>query len=320
MSVRNGGPFLRESMESIFRQDYPDLEIIVVDDGSDDATPLVLSEYRQRDSRLRVLTNTSSRGLPASLNRAIDAARGFYLARMDADDLSLPDRIRVQVDFMQQHGDVGILGGWVRIIGTGEIWRSPEFHEQIHANLPFANQLFHPTVMFRASVFAAGARYSENFANAQDYELWTRLSSRVRFHNLQRVLLDYRLGINSATGEFENTPLSRQKQFVLQAQKAFLSSFPGLKRPHVEALLDVAGQRRMSLREIRFAIGGLRVIEETLLPSARTRDLMRREFSRRYRSILRRFSGRNVINALSIPYAGAWRNWKRVTEAFLKIS
>src|SRR5260370_151977 len=116
MSVFNGEAFLPQALESILGQTFGDFEFIIIDDGSTDTTAQILSDYAKQDERVRVF-NQGNKGRAASLNDGIDLARAEYIARMDADDIALPHRLKEQIRFMERHPEVGLLGGAVELIG-----------------------------------------------------------------------------------------------------------------------------------------------------------------------------------------------------------
>jgi glycosyltransferase involved in cell wall biosynthesis len=193
MPVHNGASYLAEAMGSILGQTFSDFELLVVDDGSTDATPSILDACR--DSRLAVHRNERNLGLVASLNWGLDHAKGEYIARMDADDVSLPNRLERQVDFLRRTPRTGLCGTWFRMFGAA---RSPTVRPLIRAE-DMAAQLFHesplahPSVMFRRALFDRHAlRYSHEYPHAEDFELWTRVSQVAELANLPEVLLLYR--------------------------------------------------------------------------------------------------------------------------------
>ena len=148
MSVYNGGPFLGQAIESILGQSHSDFEFIVIDDGSSDDSADTIASYR--DARLRVVRHTENAGLATRLNEGFALASGRYIARMDADDVSLPNRLARQIKFMKAHAYVGACGTWVDVAGDGvnQRWEYPASHKAIHARLLFDCAMAHPTVMF----------------------------------------------------------------------------------------------------------------------------------------------------------------------------
>jgi glycosyl transferase family 2 len=196
MAVRDGGPYLPQAVDSILAQTFTDFEFVIIDDGSTDATPEVLQRYQQADSRVRV-HHQEHAGLTASLNRGCGRARGAYLARMDADDIAFPARLGRQVEFLDQHPQVALVGSAVvRIDELGrEIKRSecPTSHSEIVRALAQYNCFTHPTVMLRRDMLEAVGGYREAYRQAQDYDLWLRLAERHELANLADPLLYYRV-------------------------------------------------------------------------------------------------------------------------------
>ena len=196
MSVYNSEQYLEDAIESILGQTFHDFEFIIIDDGSSDSTPYILARYQQRDPRILVHRFDNNCGLSTAMNLGIRHAPGENIARMDADDISLPQRLEKQVAFMDEHKEVDLCGAWMQTIGENEgtIWGYPQQHEAIHAHMLFANSFGHPAVMWRAAVFIQlGLLYDENIRFAQDYELWSRALLCARVANLGEVLVLYRI-------------------------------------------------------------------------------------------------------------------------------
>lgn len=180
MSAFNAEGTLTETLESLLSATFSDWEAIIVDDASEDGTGSILNEWSQRDRRIRILTNEENIGLAASLNRAIEASDGEYMARLDADDLNLPKRFTMQVDLLNANRHVGIVGtGRYSISAERRVLRyhSPNCPTacipwRILWGVPFA----HPSVMLRRSVLEEHRlRYNPEFRLCQDFELWSRL-------------------------------------------------------------------------------------------------------------------------------------------------
>ena len=198
MSIYNSETFMDESIRSILQQDYKNLEIIIVDDGSTDSTLERLRLYN--DERIVIVENECNIGLAASLNKAIQIANGKYIARMDADDICLKKRFVVQVGFLENNPQVDICGSYIsRIDNNGRVFkkksRAPKLNSKIKASTIFSPCLFHPTVLFRAkTLISKQIKYDESFMRAQDFELWSRLvfDNEIIFHNISQVLLKYR--------------------------------------------------------------------------------------------------------------------------------
>ena len=195
MSAFNGDAFLAEAVESILAQTVTDFEFIIIDDGSTDKTPEILSMYAKRDARVRVFQQ-ENRGRAESLNRGIELSRSRYIARMDADDIALPDRLNEQVNFLVHHPEVGLLGGAYELVtGSGRLRtvRPPLDDPHIRTLMLRFNPICHPTVMMRKDLVLASGGYRKALLDADDYDLWLRIGERSRLANLDKVVLQYRL-------------------------------------------------------------------------------------------------------------------------------
>jgi glycosyltransferase involved in cell wall biosynthesis len=194
MPAFNSEQYIREAIESILGQSYSDFELLVVDDHSTDSTADIVREYCERDARIRALRNEGVKGIVGALNTGLALARGEYIARMDADDVSLPTRLERQHDFLEEHHDISVCGTNMELFGAQQfVWRLPQDHEAIRAGLIFTVLIAHATVMMRKTALEEyHYRYDADYGYAEDYELWSRLSERYRFANLPDVLYRYR--------------------------------------------------------------------------------------------------------------------------------
>jgi hypothetical protein len=196
MPVRNGERYLAHAVDSILAQTCPDFELVIIDDGSTDSTPEQLRRYEAADDRVRV-QHQQQAGLVASLNRGCGEARGAYIARMDADDIAFPERLARQVEFLDRHPKVAVVGSAVmRIDASGrEIKRNfcPTSHAEIVEALREYTCFTHPSVMLRAAALSAVGGYRPAYLAAEDYDLWLRLSERYELANLPEPLLYYRV-------------------------------------------------------------------------------------------------------------------------------
>ncbi len=189
MPVYNRALFVREAMDSILAQTYTHFEFIIVDDGSSDETPRLVREYAARDARIRPFFLPHGGG-PRAANAGIAEARGELIARMDSDDVALPQRFAVQVEWMRQHG-LDLCGSSALFFGDVSklVW-FPETHAAIRHELLFRVGMLHPTVMARTEILRAHP-YDPN-AHHDDYELWTRLAPHYRMGNVPQLLLKHR--------------------------------------------------------------------------------------------------------------------------------
>ena len=197
MPVYNAESTLREAMDSILAQTLTDFEFLIVDDGSTDGSAVLVRSYS--DPRIRLVQNERNLKLAATLNRGLDLARGEYVARMDADDVSLPDRLARQAAFLDSHPGVGLCGTWAEAFGAGRFsMPNPTGPETIRAKLLFDSALVHPSVMLRRGLFNRhGLRYPP-LAHFEDYALWQQAARLFPLANLPAVLLRYRVTPQSA--------------------------------------------------------------------------------------------------------------------------
>lgn len=188
----NAAPWLQAAVESIQQQTERDLEILIYDDGSTDGSAAIIERLAAGDPRIFPMGQQSKKGIVHALNTMLDVANGTYIARMDADDISLPHRLDEQLRFIRAR-NADLCGSWFKEFGDG-ISRSvrwPGSTEAIRAAMLFQNTICHPTVMARREVFEA-FRYRENFGLAEDYDLFVRASEQFRLANVSQVLLRYR--------------------------------------------------------------------------------------------------------------------------------
>ncbi|MGI6387384.1 MAG: glycosyltransferase family 2 protein [Desulfomonilia bacterium] len=203
MSVYNGESFLAEAIDSILSQTFTDLEFLIIDDGSTDSSPSILVNYAQKDCRIRIIRNPTNIGLTKSLNEGLDLAQGQYIARMDADEVSLPDRLEKQFLFMQNRPEIGVCG--TNYFANGATIKLPCDHEEIACGLIWNNTLAHPTTIFRRSVVIKNnLRYDERYCYAQDYAFWFRCAKNTRLANLPEPLLVRREHANQISTSSSN--------------------------------------------------------------------------------------------------------------------
>jgi glycosyltransferase involved in cell wall biosynthesis len=194
MGVWNGAPQLREAVLSVLSQTMADLELIVVDDDSTDATPAILASFR--DPRLHVVRRARG-GLTSALNAALRLARAPLVARLDADDVALPERLERQLAFLSAHPDVGLVGTAAREVDAAgrevAIVRPPADDAGIRRALIRRNPFVHSSVVMRRAAVERAGRYDEAFPVAQDYDLWMRMSRVTHMANLPEPLVVRRL-------------------------------------------------------------------------------------------------------------------------------
>jgi GT2 family glycosyltransferase len=230
MSTFNGERFLAEAIESILAQSFTKFEFIIINDGSTDGTPALLDEYQKRDARIRVC-HQENRGLVDALNTGCQMARGQYIARMDADDISIRDRLEWQLEFMERNPDIAVLGGFVELIdAAGQslgVRRNLLNDHEIRSSLPGACPFWHPTVLMRTEAFRSTGGYRKVVVDAEDHDLWLRMSEHSKLANLGEVVLRYRVHADQVSMR----KCKRQALSSLAAQAAFLARSRGNPDP-----------------------------------------------------------------------------------------
>jgi len=222
LPVYNGQNTINQAVDSILEQSFRNFELLVINDGSTDSSRSIVSKIR--DPRLTLITNTH-RGLTACLNSGISAARGKYIARMDADDISISDRFKLQVEYMESNPQTGVLATNVRFKGSSASeglrhyvdWQNKLMdHQEIFHNRFVDCPLIHPSVMIRRSSFMKFGCYQET-QGPEDFELWLRwLDQGAIFHKLQEELLVWVDGPNRLTRINDN--YKKEKFFHLKAR------------------------------------------------------------------------------------------------------
>lgn len=191
---------VERAVESVLGQTFDDLELIVVDDGSTDGTREVVESFA--DERLRLLVREDRTGLPSALNRGIEAARGEYVARQDGDDYSAPERFERQVEYLDDHPSVAMIGTGARllsetgtVVGRRRVLARPTFEDLLSRN-----HFVHGSVMMRRDALGAVGGYDEFFDISEDYDLWLRLRARYPLRNIDEPLYALRIREGSVYG------------------------------------------------------------------------------------------------------------------------
>jgi Glycosyl transferase family 2 len=196
MVVCNVDRFLAESIESILAQTFSDFEFIIVDYGSTDSTKDVVAHYAESDSRV-CLHEIPHCGLGEARNAACSLAQGRYIGLMDADDVALPERLQLEVDFMEKHPKVGLLGAgvqWINAAGQAlYVSCHPTDDTQLRKALVDYCAFWQPTVLLLREAFERSGGYRDPFSPAEDYDLWLRITENYQCANLEAVVLKYRM-------------------------------------------------------------------------------------------------------------------------------
>lgn len=200
MPTYNAEEYLKEAIDSILNQTYSNFELLIIDDNSKDKTREIINAYQ--DDRIKLI-NGNCKGLPAALNVGLKNAQGEYIARMDADDISMPDRLEKQINFLTEHPEISLCSSLMMTYKDGkdlQILGKKMSADEVKVDLLFKTPIFHPTVMFRKSDFEKhNLHYNEALRGAEDFELWTRAAQYLNFEVLGDILLKYRIENNKAT-------------------------------------------------------------------------------------------------------------------------
>ena len=197
MPVRNGEKYIKESIDSILKQTFTDFELLIMDDGSTDRTVERIERYT--DERIRLIRRKHN--FIRNLNEGLELALGAYIARMDADDISMPERFVKQIAFMNSHPDIDCLGTWaIEIDDDGKEYfrkKMPITHEECLELFKKRDCMIHPTVMFRRSYFEKAGLYPEDTYFGEDTMMWAKgFKSGCKFANVPEYLFKFRLDSN----------------------------------------------------------------------------------------------------------------------------
>lgn len=202
MAVYDGERYLAEAIDSVLTQSLRDLELVVVDDGSNDATPAILADYSAGDGRV-VVKRQHNTGRVIALNRGVAIARGALVARLDADDVAMPDRLERQREFLCEHPETALVGGAARLIDErGRAFgdtQYPTTDAAIRRAFAYTTPFVHSAVMLRREAFDRIGGYRTNFPETEDLDLWLRLAERHELANLPQLVVAYRMHGGQAT-------------------------------------------------------------------------------------------------------------------------
>lgn len=202
--VYNAAQYLNECIDSILVQTYQNFEIILVDDGSTDNSVEIIKSYT--DERVCLICNTHN--YIQSLNIGMTKAKGKYIARMDSDDIMMPNRLELQYNYMEDHPEIDVCGGAAQCFGNStKLITLAEYHTEIICNLIILNPMIHPTTMMKRNIVLFFPKvkgiyqcYKTDYQYAEDYKLWTDLAIKdCVFANISDILLKYRTSENQVT-------------------------------------------------------------------------------------------------------------------------
>lgn len=209
MSVYNGEKYLKQAIESILNQSFEDFEFIIINDGSTDKSLEILNEFQQKDERIKIVSR-ENKGLIYSLNEGVKLAQGEYIARMDADDVSTPNRLEKQLKYAQEKGLI-VCGTWAKGIDSlgnkVKDMNYPPSADKVKIYTLLHNPFIHSSVLFRKDIFEKVGGYKARFKHVEDYELWTRIVFKYKTDNISENLLEYRL---------HEDQITKQSNFIMR--------------------------------------------------------------------------------------------------------
>jgi len=253
MTVKNGEPYVKEAVESILEQTYKDFHFLILDNASTDNTRNIIKSYR--DPRFNLVELSSDIGQTNALNKGLAMIDTEYVARMDADDISLPHRFERQMAFLKKMPDVALLGTGARTIDEkGETLSRivyPTTHQDIVNFFSMRNPFMHSSVIFRLDAVREQGGYNSRIRYAQDFSLWIDMSKKNELANLKDVLVKVRIHSGQATRGFRKT--IRLSEELLLADRSI--QLPGISEKsriagmfHRAAILYRLGQRKQAVR------------------------------------------------------------------------
>ncbi len=294
MCVYNDPRFVGHAIESILTQSFEDFEFVIVDDGSTDTTPSILEKYAFQDSRIRIFRQPNA-GTTAAANYGLSLVRGKYVARIDSDDISYPHRLATEVQFLEQNPDVALVGGGAhiidfegRIVGLRNIVTSrPErtlWHRCIYQQ---------SDVMFRTEIVSKLGGYREKFRNAQDYDLWLRISETAQIAKLDVILGQWRLnggGYTLSRRIEQKNEVCLIKRFAYRRRKSNPDQYENYHPPALP-------KHRISMDRLDYDL----TVVAVLIQSMRLREARNRLLS-----VLQERRSKKIYVLLAITYTPSW--------------
>ena len=230
LPVYNGECYISQALTSVLGQTYTNQEILVINDGSTDSTKQILDDFCMRDNRIKVIDNPQKLKVVKSLNIGLKHAKGDLIARIDADDIWMPEKLELQVKMFNEDMDLHLLGTAKYIIDErGRLVNQnsyfPYFSDtDIKRNIHKANLFTHSSVMFRRSMVEKFGFYDEDFLNSEDYELWLRITNKVKVGILNKPLVKYRVHSKSVT----SLRIQQQMYYAIKARFRY-AKYYGIK-------------------------------------------------------------------------------------------
>lgn len=293
MPVYNAEKFLREAINSILEQSFKPFELLIIDDGSTDRSSEIIASYR--DPRIRFIQNGKNLGITPTLNKGIALASCELIARMDADDVSHPQRIQKQFGYMKRNPDCALLSTWARVVDEDKKFIRLERYRSnfYYYNLTFECWMYHPTIMLRRSAVEQVGLYGMPYS--EDYDLFWKLSTRFKIANLPEALVDYRVTSTSLNAVLRKSEYAAaNQQNVLRNIRYYMGRDFEISHAALECL-------RHNFRPIAMHYDFRTVVESLEILDAITEKILLRENVNRDVKSIRRaryFKRKFILNEL----------------------
>lgn len=253
MSVYNGGEFLPAAIESILNQTYKDFEFVIVNDGSKDGSLEVIKQYQAKDNRINLIDLGENKGFCYALNRGIEEAKYPWIARMDADDISLPERFEKQLAMVEQNPDLVVVGSYISHINSKNEVLSvnvvgPATREEMESRIKKGHPIYvmHPTALMKKEIVQKVGGYDPDFFSAEDIELFARMIKHGAILAIPEPLLLYRIH----GGSISMNKMAKQKTLTEYVELMYHCDNTGEKLPTLKEFLD-AQQNQPFLKKAR---------------------------------------------------------------------
>lgn len=259
LPIYNASTYLKECIDSLINQTYSNIEIIAINDGSTDESVKIIEQYMKKDNRIKLYNNEKNMKLIYTLNKGLSLSSGDYIARMDSDDICRLNRIEKQVEFMEKNKDIQLCGSKIKAFGDiDKPWTWGKSYKnigQLNVDLIFDNVIAHPSVMIRGDfIRTKNLEYSTEYIDAEDYELWSRISYEGKIYNIDEVLLDYRVSGNSITATKQESMIKSKKKVIKRNLNRFKINLSGNEKKIIDYLIDedwnVLNDNILTLRKV----------------------------------------------------------------------
>lgn len=245
MSVRNAQKYLTKAIESILSQTYENFEFIIIDDDSTDKSLQILEEYALKDKRIKILTQ-ANKGMIVALNKGLEIASGDYVARMDADDISLPERFEKQTQYLEKHSECVAVGCKILLIDRSDMpimhFHYKQSHEEIdgHHMSGQGSAISHPAAMIRKKTLLEIGGYKPEFEAAEDIDLFLRLAEIGKLANLPNLLFKYRMHMKSVGHAKRKLQIKNAQHALEEAyyRRKIKERVPMIRRKITQTILD----------------------------------------------------------------------------------